>query len=130
MNFTLIFPEDKDNCIQGIRNLVLMDGPWQVAIKKYRESKSQEQLGYLWGVVLPTISRHIEDTTGQHYSTEDVYLYLIDEYAERKAVTIAGKPKIIKISASKMTIKQMAEFLDSIIRYAAENLHCVVPDPE
>lgn len=100
----------------------------EVIIREYRKSKTQEQLGYLWGVVLPTIQKHIEDSTGDHYTTDDIYAWMIDEYGQDRVVTINGKPKVVKLTASKMNTAEMSEFIDSVIRHAAAHMGLVVPD--
>jgi len=100
-----------------------------VTIKPYRKSKTQEQLGYLWTAVIPTIRRHIEDSVGESYSDQNIYDWFVDEMAEHEVVSINGKPKITKVSASKMNVRQMSEFIDKIIMYSAENLQCVIPPP-
>ncbi len=104
------------------------DKPWEVTIKPYVAHKTAEQLGYLWGVVLPTICRHIEDTTGKHYTTDDVYSWMIDEYAEDRVVIICGKPKVTKETASKMNVKPMSEFIEKVIQHAAMHMQLVIPE--
>ena len=111
-------PEIRFNCVQAIDDLP-REIAWQVDIKPYVKNKTQDQLGYLWGAVLPAICQHIEDSVGDHYTSEEVYGWMIDEYAEDRVVTINGKPKVIKLTASKMHVKEMSEFIDRIINHAA-----------
>ena len=102
----------------------------QVIIKPYRKSKSAEQLGYLWAGVLPAICKHLQDTgldKGVNYTPQDIYDWMIDEYSEKHIVSIMGKDKVSNISASKMNTKQMSEFIEKIIQFAAEELNFAVP---
>ena len=120
----------KNNAVTAVKSLPL-DELTEITIRPYRKSKSQEQLSYLWGIVLPTISKHVEESTGEHYSTDDMYEYFIGKYAETKvAKTPLGVPFTYKVSASKMNTKQMSDFIGSIIQHAASSLNCVIPDPE
>ena len=77
--FTITSEQVRANLLEYIRGID-MDGRLQrVVINDYRKNKTQEQLGYLWGVVLPTISQHIEDSNGQHFTDEEIYGWFIDE---------------------------------------------------
>ena len=105
----------------------------QVIIKPYRKSKSAEQLGYLWAGVLPSICKHLQDTgldKGVNYTPQDIYDWMIDEYSEKHIVSIMGKDKVSNLSASKMNTKEMSEFTDRIIQFAASELDFAVPLPE
>ena len=101
-----------------------------VTIKPYKKSKSQEQLGYLFGVVLKKIQEHIRDANGDNYTTDDLYEWFIDEYGESRVVTVNGKHKVVKLTASKMNTAEMSDFITRIIQMAAEDLDCVIPWPE
>ncbi len=128
----ILHPEHKairGNAIVFIQELA-EDKTWDVVITEHRESKSTAQLGYLWSTVLPTICQHVEDATGDHYTSENVYSWMIDEFAEHTVVTVNGRPKVIRVSASKMSTKQMSAFIDRIIMFAAEELSCVIPEPQ
>ena len=99
-----------------------------VTIKPYRKSKTQEQLGYLWAGVLPAIVQHIEDSTGEHYTTDDVYSWMVEQFADDRVVTIGGKPKVLKVSASKMNITEISGFIDRVVTFAAMELDLVIPE--
>lgn len=120
-----------DNAVSAVQ--AIQDEPvMQVIIKPYRKSKSEEQLGYLWAGVLPSICKHLADTgldQGAHYTPDDIYEWMVDEYAETRVVTIQGKSKIAKLSASKMNTKEMATFIENIIQHAADKMGFAVPLP-
>jgi len=101
-----------------------------VEIKDYRKDKSREQLGYLFGVVLKAVQVHIEDSKGERYTTDDLYAWFCDEFCEDHIVIINGKPKVTKVTASKMNTAQMADFITRVIQFAADELDVVVPWPE
>jgi len=116
----------RGNAVVAVQN-IQAEPIMQVTIKPYRKSKSDEQLGYLWAGVLPAISKHIEESGGDHYSTQDIYDWMIDEYTEKHIVSILGKDKVSSKSASKMNTKEMSEFIERIIQFAAEELEFAVP---
>ena len=109
--------------------MITSDPLQEVIIRDYRKDKSAEQLGYLFGVVLKTLSEFIEDSGGEHWTTDELYGWMADEYCDDKVVTVDGKPKVVKVTASKMNTKQMHEFIERIVRHAAE-MGCAIPPPE
>ena len=128
--FTITSEQVRANLLEYIRGID-MDGRLQrVVINDYRKNKTQEQLGYLWGVVLPTISQHIEDSNGQHFTDEEIYGWFIDEYANSRPVTINNRCRIVKTTASQMSTAEMSNFIDRIIMHAAEHMQCVIPVAE
>ena len=128
-DFTLRTETVRANLLAYFRELPL-DPIMRVTIKKYRKNKSQEQLGYLWGVVLPTIGQHIEDSNGQHFNDQEIYGWFIDEYANSRPVTINNRCRIVKTTASQMSTAEMSIFIDRIIMHAAEHMQCVIPVAE
>lgn len=130
MNYTLRSELIRDNAIEHIKSLPIGEPYWRIVINEYRGTKSQEQLGYLWGGILPTICKHVEETKGEHYTPEDVYGWMVDEYAETMVVTLGCKTKVIKRSLSKMNFKQASEFIERIIQHCAVNMDLVIPEAE
>lgn len=128
--YTLRSEQVRGNLLEFIRDIDL-DGKLQrVVISDYRKNKTQEQLGYLWGVVLPTIRQHIEDSTGEHFTDDDIYGWFIDRFANSKAVTVSGQCRIVKTTASQMSTAEMSDFIERIIQHAAMNMDCVIPEAE
>ena len=120
-------PVIRANCMDYI-NCLPFDIDYEVIIRRHTKNKSKEQLGYLWGVVLKTIADNIEDTTGKHYTTDDIYSWMIDEYGADRIVTINDKPKVTKQTASKMSTHDMSVFIDKVIKHAAMYMNLVIPE--
>ena len=123
-------PQVHMNAIHALKDLAVEE-PIEVIIRPHKKSKSDAQLGYLWGVVLPAIRSHLVET-GDRYTTDDIYGWMVEEYASSKLVTIpAGatyRPtKVVKTSASRMKVGEMSDFIDCIIQHAAEHLHLPIP---
>ena len=128
-NYTLRSEQVRANLLVYIRDLPL-EPVMRITVKEYKKDKSLEQLGYLFGVVLPTICQHVEDSEGQHYTTDEAYSWFIDEYGEDRVVIINGKPKVTKRTASKMNTKQMSDFIERVIQHAAMNMGLAIPDAD
>lgn len=101
------------------------DIPVEVVLRPFKKSKSQQQLGYLFGVVFPAIRQHVLYSVGDSYTDDDIYQWMLDEYAHSRVITINGKPKIVKQSASKMKVNDMSNFIECVIQHAA--MHMALP---
>lgn len=84
-----------------------------VTVEKRRKKRSKEQLGYLWGVVYPTISEH----TG--HSPEELHVVYKAKFLKRK-VHWRGQEMVVLTSTSRLTANEMAEFITNIIVDAGE----------
>ncbi len=84
-----------------------------ITVEKKRKKRSAEQLGYLWGVVYPTISEH----TG--HSPEELHEIYKAKFLKKK-VLWRGAGITVLNSTSKLTANEMAEFVTNIIVDAGE----------
>ena len=95
-----------------------------VTIEKKRKNRSKEQMGYLWGVVYPTIS----EVTG--HSPEELHAIYKTKFLKRK-VNWRGSSMVVLSSTSRLTTNEMGEFITNIIVDAAEmDIEIPEPDPE
>ncbi len=117
------------NLMAALKGLA-RDVAWRVTIELYTKNRSLAQNSYYWGVVLPSISAHIEEHTGQIKSCDDLHEWFRDEYLPPRVVEINGKPKIIRPSTADLKVGPFAEYLDRIIRYCSIELGLIVPAPD
>lgn len=106
--------------------------PFKLIAKRMKGTKSQKQLAYYWGVVLPTILRRLYDDgyTRLDYSldrlhTELKLMYFYEEKILLKTDTVTRVPKTLVTA----TVKQMAQFIDNVVNWSAEN-DIEIPEPE
>lgn len=131
----VLWPDPVDRARVG-RNLMdalkalPKDKAIRVTIQDYEKNRSLAQNSYYWGVVLPAISAHIEEQTGQIKSCDDLHEWFRDEYLPPRVVEINGKPKIIRPSTADLKVGPFAEYLDRIIRYCSIDLGLIVPAPD
>lgn len=92
-------------------------------------SKSKNQLGYYWAVILPTLTKHINETgvVGMKVSKSDVNEILNRKFFYQEVMI---NDEMVRISKSKSgaTLEQMREFIDNVLDYCT-NIGVYVPPP-
>jgi len=105
-----------------------------VEFKHLSASKSQEQLGYYYGVVLPDILDGLIELGWSEIGYDDFHGLRIpkpmitanlDEFL--KARYSAGKKLETVVSKARFTKKEMSEFLEWVLNFAQENSIAVHP---
>ena len=103
---------------------------------KSAASKTMEQLGYYWSVVLPRIREGMLEQ-GNEMSLSEINKFLNEKFF-CVTKTLAWKDKngvqhvhIICTPKSKSGASkdQMSVFLDQVIRWASSELGCYIPEP-
>ncbi|MGE0383463.1 MAG: hypothetical protein AB7Q97_01955 [Gammaproteobacteria bacterium] len=111
------------NLLRVIAALKLDDRkPWVISLSKKLPSKTEKQLGYFWGVVLPQFADFVGDHEDAFY--EDLLEWFAPRVRYRSTLDGREKERVIRIS--EMNIEQMNVFIDRCIREAA-GLGCVIP---
>lgn len=96
--------------------------PVVLTLERKKNSRSKEQLGYLWGVVYPLISQH----TG--HTPEDLHDIFKSKFLRNKRVWRGGDMIVVGTTSS-LSSNEMAEFITNIIVEAGE-LSIAVPPPD
>jgi len=92
---------------------------WAIEVKEWRERKTDQQSRYLWGVVYRTIADFVGCTA------DDVHrdlgrLFLFDGESH-------GIARVR--STTKMDVREMGDYIDQVIAWAAVELGVIVPAP-
>lgn len=96
----------------------------RVVMERRRRSKTREQLGYLYGVVYPEISRF----TG--HTVIELDLLMKDKFLKQK-VLWRGNEIFVTGSKAPLTSNELAEFIQSVILEANElGIQILSPDKE
>lgn len=90
----------------------------QIKVTVSRGSKTNDQLGYYHSVVLPEFAEHYgEDSLdAMHYTLKDMFLTKIEITNHITGEIILRVPSLADLS-----VEQMSEFLERVIRQAALN---------
>ena len=102
---------------------------------KSLSSKTKEQLGFYWGIVLPRIQQGMEEH-GNEMSLAEINQFLNDKFF-CNVKTVVWKKGLdehihtVRIPRSKSgaTIDEMSEFIERVIRWASVDLGVYIPSP-
>ncbi len=114
--------------IEKIKNAIIT-APIQVETSKYKPKRSLAINKLLW-VWNGEIQKHIRETQGQIYSTEDIHGYFVSLLMPSKDIEINGKERVIRAQTSQMDNKTMCGYLELLEMYCSEHLNLLLPHPE
>ena len=100
------------------------DGDYLVTLEPVTKRRSLEQNAWIWGVAYPLIA----DYCGYDHHEHDALHY--DLLAARFGAEISpGGLTLPKQTTSKMTTGEFSEYMEWLVRYAAEKFRVVIPLP-
>ena len=120
--------EDKRTFIKALENAKI-DKPVLVETSLYKPKRSLAINSLLW-IWNGEIQKHIRDTQGQIYSSDDIHEYFVNLLLPRKAIEINGRERAIRAHTSKFTNKEMVDYLGLLEMYTAEHLNLILTHPE
>jgi hypothetical protein len=97
---------------------------WKVEIGEHKQTRSNEQNAYLWGVVYETIIQHLPGWTA-----EDVHEYFLGEHYGWETLDGLGKKRLKPLRrSSRLSTKEFQAHVAFIQRAMAEK-GVDIPDP-
>jgi len=95
---------------------------FEVTVRPYKKSKTKEQLGYYWAVVIPCFM------DWQGCGSEEADQVLKETLVPPEIKTIMGHVIQVRVSIAKMKVNEMAAYIDLCINFLGS--HSVrVPSP-
>lgn len=89
---------------------------WEVIVKRKQRTRSTEQNAYLWGVVYPTILRHMPG-----WDANDLHEYFLGEHFGWETLAGFGRKRLRPVRrSSKLKTTEFADYLAFVQRRAAE----------
>lgn len=107
----------RDNALRYIQDLP-SDKVWEVHIKKYVKPRSDNQHGY-YRVLLSIVSEH----TG--YDTDELHIMFRMKAGLTKVLNGETVPK----STKELSVVEMGELIETVLRVAAQDLEISLPAP-
>jgi hypothetical protein len=111
---------------------VLPKGRYRLTIEKYRKSKSNAQLGYLFACVYPFVLRGLTEAGWDDITTLDQVDALCKSMFSNQEIVNKDTAEILTIPALKreMTTTEMMTYVESIRTWAREFLQIEIPEPQ
>jgi len=107
-----------------------LEDPHEISVRPWKSKRSLQQNRYLFGVVYERIRLHVQESTGEIYSAEDIHEAMKQKFLPADIVEIGDERFTVARTTTRLTVREFAEYVDSIIGYAAEHLGLVVPAPD
>ena len=109
----------------------LGNGRYDVVIQKYRRSKSNPQLRWLYGQVYPIVLKGLTDAGWEFTTIAEVDEYCKSMFASREVLNRhTGEIMAVPGLKRDMTTTDMMTYVDAIRDWASEYLNINIPEPE
>ena len=90
-------------------------------LRKNRETRSDRQNRYYWGVVIELLSQHCG------YSPEEMHEALKIKFLSDRTMDDHGLVKVR--SSAKLTTDEFIQYTNEVVIWAAQSLQIFIPDP-
>ena len=116
----------------AINYLLSLTGVHELATKPRLKGKTLEQLGYLFGVVYPTIADAATEMWGETVTIDDIHFELKRQFLSRPVVDRNTGEELISRTASlrKLNVKELSEYIEKCIKLSNEYFHTPVEPPD
>jgi|GEM_PF-770838 len=91
---------------------------WNAANPPKKQTRSQAQNSYMWGVVYKIMS----DETG--YLPDEVHQLMAKQF-----LSYESQGEMFVRSTTRLNTKEMEDYLENVRRFATVELHCFIPLP-
>jgi len=108
----------------------LPDGYYTVNIEN-KKKRSNNQNSYLHGVIIPMVFEGLKDAGFDEVRTHEDAKLIIKALFLKKSIVSKSSGEVIEIiqDTSALTTTEMNEFIESVIKWAAEYLSIQIPYP-
>lgn len=101
----------------------------ELSITRIDSKKTNPQLAYFYGVVLPIVKTELENLEGTQYSKEDVMWILKDRFFYEE-IFYGGSYAKVHLSLSKAKKDEVRIFIEKVIDFANNILGAHIPEPD
>lgn len=99
-----------------------------LTIEQKRKKRTNSQNAYYWGVCIPLIQEAMNDL-GNEFTKEETHEFLKARFNYKEIELKDGYFFDMPISTSKLNTIQFNEYIETIIRFAADMLGVIIPPP-
>ena len=112
------------------RELNALKGRYRLVVEKYRRSKSNPQLRWLYGQVYPIVLKGLNDAGWEFTTIAEVDEYCKSMFANREVLNRhTGEIMTVPGLKRDMTTTEMMTYVDAIRDWASEYLNINIPEP-
>lgn len=105
-------------------------GDVAIQIKPHKQGRSQAQNRLLWKWH-SEFQKHIQESQGQTFDTEEIHEFIVGKLLPRKAITMPdGEPVIVRASTKKLKVAEFAEFLSKYEMLCADSYGLQLTKPD
>ena len=106
------------------------DEPIEIIMRPYRKSKSDEQRGYIWGVIYPCIRQFIEDSGRGSFTNDALHEYMTKRFGIPTLTDFMGEKTEGFKSLGDFNVKEASEYIEHVLQYSAVTWGCYVPEAD
>jgi hypothetical protein len=125
LKLTLISETVRDRALSVVRSLPLGH---EIVIRPAKSKRSLAANALHWKR-LDIIRLHIADSTGQFFSAEEIHEFFKNKFLPVRMVEVGGEEIPCRRTTTKLSKKEMSEFMDMIDRYCVDRLELYLPIP-
>lgn len=100
------------------------DQPIVLTVDKPKRKRSNNQNEYYWGVVVELIRQSLKERSGFDLTKEETHDFLKSKF---NSIEVAGL--LIPKSTTALSTEQFNQYIETIVKWAAEILFLVIPEP-
>jgi hypothetical protein len=100
----------------------------EVSITRVDSKKTNPQLSYFYGIVLPIIKQALEDIEGSTFTKDEIVWILKDRFFYEE-VRYGDEFTKVHLSLSKAKKEEVRIFIDKVINFATDILGVEIPIP-
>jgi hypothetical protein len=129
MSKTYILRNDQDlwNFAKRMREASITK-PLKVKVEVYRKQRSLAQNALMW-MWYHEIQKHLQVTTGEWYSDDDIHEFFKRKFLPIRVVRIGNEIKRVRPSTRKLSTMEMSDYLNSIDMYCSTELELNLTHP-
>jgi hypothetical protein len=101
----------------------------ELTLNKVKARKTNPQLRYFYGIVVPIIKLGLEELQGESYNKAEVIMFLKDKFFYEE-VEMNGEFIRLPMSLSKGDKKEVSKFISDVINFGNDFLSLQIPQAQ
>lgn len=99
----------------------------EICLTKIESKKTNKQLAYFYGMILPVVKQRFEELSGETYTKDEVMSVLKDKFFSEE-IEFQGKFTKVPMSLSKAKKEELDKFIKDVLEFANTILDANIPE--